>query len=36
MCRILIGRKFRFCEDPFEGFAVRQILDSIAQHSKAK
>ena len=36
MCRILIGRKFRFCEDPFKDFAVKQILDSIAQRSEAK
>lgn len=35
MGRVLIGRKSRFCEDPFEGSAVRQILDSIAQHSEA-
>ena len=36
MGRILIGRKFRFCEEPFVDFAVSQILESIAQHSEAK
>ena len=29
MGRILIGRKFRFCEEPFVDFTVRQILESI-------
>lgn len=36
MGRILIGWKFGFFEDPFEDFAGRQILDSIAQRSEAK